>query len=78
MSKPKIYLGIRSGVFGSRRQIFKSEGTPTQRTHGGKYNAVIGPFRTMRGAVFMRDHCQSNPHCRNVADAERLAKKYSS
>lgn len=39
--------------------------------------AVIGPFRTVRGAEFMRQYGEGNPHCQTVGDAERLAKQYA-
>jgi hypothetical protein len=48
---------------------------PTSRSHGETYAAVIGPFRTRAGADFMARHGKGNPHCRNVAEAERLARK---
>jgi hypothetical protein len=69
----RIYLGLKAGLV---RDIFKSPTAPTEQTHGDRFLAVIGPFRTMRGAIFMRDHGRSNPHCQCVRDAERLGKKY--
>ena len=48
---------------------------PTQATHGHLYGAVIGPFRTKRGAQFMAKHGRSNPHLQTVDDAERIAKQ---
>jgi len=68
----KIYLGYNQG----KREIFRAASIPTEATHGDKYAAVVGPFRTIRGARFMRDYGQGNPHCQCVADAERLGKKY--
>ena len=44
----RFYLGIK----GTARKVFKSDVTPTQETHGEQFNAVIGPFRTKRGAMF--------------------------
>ena len=70
----KIYLGMNEG----RRDIFRSEGTPTPGTHGATYAAVVGPFRTLRGARFMRDFGQGNPHCLCVDHAERLGKRIES
>jgi hypothetical protein len=67
----KIYLGLKQ----NNREVFKSATTPTQESHGHLYNAIVGPFRTMRGAKFMRDHGARNPHVQNVADAERIAKQ---
>jgi hypothetical protein len=70
MTKP--YVGL---IGGGKREVFRSATTPTNDSHGAQYLAVIGPFRTVRGANFMRDHGQGNPHCQCVADAERLAKR---
>jgi hypothetical protein len=67
----KLYLGL------PRRDIFRSATTPTEQSHGKAHKAVIGPFRTMRGAIFMRDFGSNNPHCQTVAAAERLAVKYA-
>ncbi len=68
--KTKPFLGIKSGCV---REIFRHEATPTQAEFGKRFLAVVGPFRTIRGAKFMRDHGWANPHCLCVADAERLA-----
>jgi hypothetical protein len=70
MKRLRIYVGIVPG----RREVFRSEFTPTWETHGKLYRAVIGPFRTLRGAEYMRLHGAHNPHCQTVADAERLAR----
>jgi hypothetical protein len=69
----RIYVGIADGL---KREVFRSVTTPTWDTHYPKYLACIGPFRTMRGARFMRDYGQGNPHLQCVADAEVLAKQY--
>lgn len=73
MSKNKIYVGL---IAGQKPQIFRSNVTPTEQSHGDFYNAVIGPFKTLRGAQFMRQFGQGNPHCQTVNDAEKLAKMY--
>jgi hypothetical protein len=64
----RYYLGLGATC----REVFQSEETPTANAYP-QYLAVIGPFRTRRGAVFMRDYGKGNPHCQCVADAERLA-----
>lgn len=74
--RAKVYVGLTRGFFRVKREIFRSVVEPTEQTHGSKYVAVIGPFRTIQGAIFMRDRGSNNPHVQNVADAERLAKKY--
>ncbi len=66
----KYHLGIKEG---NVRELFKSASTPTQESHGSKYLCTIGPFKTRRGAIFMRDHGRNNPHCQTVSQAERIA-----
>jgi hypothetical protein len=67
----KIYIGQK----GNLREIFRSAKTPTQESHGHKYNAVTGPFRTLAGAKVMLQYGRNNPHLQTVADAERMAKQ---
>ena len=74
VTRSKIFVGYTSEPLKLER--FKSIDVPTHASHGDKYRAVIGPFRTARGAEFMRVFGVGNPHCRCVADAERLAKLY--
>lgn len=69
--KAKIYVGLLKGA--AKREVFKYAGEPTEATHGEKYGAVIGAFRTMRGANFMAEHGANNPHVQTVEDAERIA-----
>ena len=71
MAKDRIYIGY---VTGTRLEVFRSDKEPTRQTHGDKYLASMGPFRTMRAARFMRDCGVGNPHCGTVRDAERIAK----
>ena len=70
MPTMRIYVGVK----GNTRKVFRSFTPPTKRMYGDKYNAVIGPFRTLRGAVFMADFGRNNPHIQTVRDAEELAK----
>lgn len=67
-----IYVGMIRGTLD--REVFKSAQAPTQETHGDRYLAVIGPFRTMRAARFLATQ-YNNPHVQCVADAERIAKE---
>lgn len=53
----------------------KAARKPTEASHGHRFNAVVGPFRTKRGAMTMAIHGENNPHIRGVSDAERLAPK---
>ena len=72
LAKPRkrLYVGVNSDL---TRETFWSAETPTETSHGHLYACAIGPFRTKTGAEYMRDYGQGNPHCRCVADAERLA-----
>jgi hypothetical protein len=71
MKTRRIFLGIKAD---GTRETFRAADVPTFETHGERYRYAVGPFRTARGARFMRDHGAGNPHCRCVADAERLAR----
>jgi general stress protein YciG len=64
--KSRIYLGRN----GDTRTVFQSDIEPTAETHGELYDYAVGPFRTMRAALYMRDH----PYVRDVGEAERLSK----
>lgn len=71
----KTYVGIKhlNTDTTSNRVIFKNQADPVR----GEYEQfiyVIGPFKTLRGAKFMRDFGFNNPHCQDVNDAEKLAK----
>jgi hypothetical protein len=70
-SRYRYWVGVKSGV----STVFQSIETPTEQRYGHLYGAVIGPFRTHRGAAFMADFGSNNPHCQTVAQAERIAKK---
>ena len=67
-TKTRIYLGRHGKTY----EIFRSAVRPDAVTHGHLYTHVIGPFYTMRAAVFMRDFGRDNPHLQCVADAERI------
>lgn len=72
-SKPKTYVGVYPvGPW----EVFDYDHEPTDRD-GLPYIAVIGPFRTKRGAHFMADYGRGNPHLQTVSDAERIAKQYA-
>lgn len=65
----RLYVGCRKD---GHRELFRSDSVPSYKSHGDKYFAAIGPFRTIAGAHVMAE-AQSNPHCMTVADAERIA-----
>jgi hypothetical protein len=69
MARTLIYIGLNK----DGRTMFTCESAPTRASHGVQYQAVIGPFRTESGAIYMRDRGANNPHCQGVEDAERLA-----
>lgn len=74
----RIYLGFKVNADDGKpqaSQIFLADSEPTQESHGHRFIYCVGPFRTMRGAEFMRDYGHNNPHCCTVYQAERLAKK---
>jgi hypothetical protein len=69
----KWYVGLKDGIY----EAFSSEEYPTEDSFGELYKAVIGPFKTRRGAEFMAAHGQGNPHLRSADDADRIAAEYA-
>ena len=71
--KTKIWLGLGGTIKGDdpRGTIFRDAETSTPDRYS--FATVIGPFRTLRGARFMREHGRGNPHIQCVNDAERIA-----
>ena len=74
--RTKWFVGLYLNCM-KKRNVFQSNIIPTEPTHGHIYAAVIGPFKTKRGARFMAEHGAGNPHCQTVRDAEVLAKLYT-
>ena len=72
--KKRYYVGYSVG---NSMFTFSMGASPTVENVGQYAKAVIGPFRTLRGAAFMRDCRASNPHCRTVSEAEAIAKQLS-
>ena len=72
MARKRQYVGIRRDNFKYER--FASEETPGLASHSQIYAAIIGPFRTARGAQYMADYGRGNPHLQHVDDAERFAR----
>jgi len=70
-NQTKPYVGIKKD---GTREVFQASQGPTEELYGDLYSAVIGPFRTQRGARFMAEHGANNPHVQTVADAERIAR----
>jgi hypothetical protein len=69
----RLYVGLTlDGT--ARRKVFACDFTPTEQSHGAEFGAVVGPFRTRRGAEFFAAYSRGNPHCLTVADAEKLAR----
>jgi hypothetical protein len=73
--RQRYYVGLAKTTFNDTTfQLFRSPYIPTEESHGELYGAVIGPFRTKRGAKFMEIYGKNNPHCNTVYQAEKLAK----
>jgi hypothetical protein len=71
MTRARWYVGLGAG---SLRVPFQATATPTAEAFP-QYGAVVGPFRTKRGADYLARYGFLNPHVRCVADAERLARE---
>lgn len=56
------------------RHVFRSVETPREEDWPF-FSLVTGPFRTARGAYYMAQYGENNPHCQTVAQAERLAER---
>lgn len=72
--RAKWYVGFR-GIrsLGKSRDAFSYTGTPTAASHP-MYFAVMGPFRTKRGALYQEAHgSHNNPHLQTVAETEYYA-----
>lgn len=69
-------LGIYVGMTPGKWETFRSATEPTFESHGESYNAVVGPFRTVRGSKAMVHYGNGNPHVRTVSEAERVGKIY--
>lgn len=68
----KYYVGFRKD---KKAQLFKSDKTPTQSSHGDKYYGVVGPFKTKAGAQLMVDGGFANPHTQTVSQCEEISAK---
>jgi len=68
----QIYVGVKAD---RSRAVFRSETTPTRTTHVETFVMVIGPFKTLQGAQFMKRFGEGNPNVRYTGDAERLARR---
>jgi hypothetical protein len=66
---PRWYVGCRRN---GAKVPFKTC-DPSERANGRAFFALIGPFRTRRGAEYMAAAGRS-PTCLTVHDAEELAK----
>ena len=77
-TRARYYVGLSATEPGARKVFStRSRAVPTPSTHGHLYSAVIGPFRTKRGALVMARYGRNNPHLQTVADAEKLAAEYA-
>lgn len=69
----RIYVGL-SCTATALFEVFRSKREPTEKEFGERFGAVVGPFRTKRGAEFFAAHSLGNPHISCVDDAERIAR----
>lgn len=73
----RVRLSIYVGYHTAKEQydIVRCSDRPTEAMLGA-YSPFIGPFKTLRAAQFMASPAaRNNPHCRCVADAERITKR---
>lgn len=54
--------------------LFHAAQTPTKETHGLRFTAVIGPFKSKVGASYYARYGRNDPRIHNAGDAERLAR----
>lgn len=66
-----IYVGAKTN---GGYELFSSQSTPTEKSHGSIYRYVIGPFDTQLAAELMRDYGHNNPHMACVEDCEKIAR----
>lgn len=62
------------GCCASNYKAFRASETPTVKSHGEDYYAVIGPFQTKRGALFCARMGYGYPHAQTVGEYEQLAR----
>ena len=82
MKGRRWYVGIVRGDYRypSFRGCYEAFHSPTEPDHkatGWKYAAVIGPFETMRAALWAEKYGRNNPHFQHVRNAERISKTSS-
>ena len=68
----KWYVGWMNNI--NNFCMFSSCITPTRESHGHRFAATVGPFRTKRAAIWAAKYGKDNPHFQHVDDAERLCK----
>lgn len=66
------YVGLKPS---RKRETFSYKGYVTEKTHGHKYNAVIGPFRTKFSADLMAFFGPGNIHMQSVYQSDEWAKR---
>ncbi len=83
MSKYTYYVFIDAKGNRSAQPVYTSRRESMDRqarmfAEDNDYDAAIGPFKTRRAAEYMAGPGANNPHCRSVADAEKLSKQLNS
>ena len=69
----KWYIGHKKGKVGKDKEAFQSPTTPTEKSHGDKYGAVTGPFKTEKGARYAEAY--HGPIYQHVDEFEEAAAK---
>lgn len=70
--KIKVFCGIQSGRV---KEIFTGIAKGSERDYGYRFDSVMGPFRTYRAAVFVRNFLNENPGAKiSVTKAEKLSR----
>ena len=72
LKKSRPYVGHK----GETSEVFHWKTTPTQDSHGHKYDYVTGPFNSSKGASIMARYGRNNPHLQTTTDADRMASKH--
>ena len=70
MARTQLFVGLRAGT---QRQVFRAARPLKESELRNRFDAVIGPFVTRRGAFFCAQHGEGNPHVQHVSDAERIS-----
>ena len=68
MIRRRLYVGVKPT---GERELFRCAFVPTEATHGDRFQYVIGPFRSVGGALYMQRNKNASL---TVSEAEHLAR----